>query len=165
MSASGIPFWRRPIDAFAGSRLGSSILRRVGPLLDRPLLQLTRGRFAMTFGLPTLLLTTTGRRSGAAHAVPLVYHRLGDDLAVIGTSFGSTKHPAWYHNLRAHPEARVLLDGTEFPVTCRDATPTEYTDVWTRATRIYGGYDRYRRRVGSRRVPIVVLTRTRGSST
>jgi deazaflavin-dependent oxidoreductase (nitroreductase family) len=159
MSSSEIPLWRRPVDAFAGSRFGSAILRRLGPLLDRPLLRFTRGRVAMTLGLPTLLLTTIGRRSGAARAVPLVYHRLGDDLAVIGTSFGSTKHPAWYLNLRAKPEATVLLGGKEFTVGSRDATPAEYHDVWARATRIYGGYDRYRRRVGRRRVPIVVLMR------
>jgi deazaflavin-dependent oxidoreductase (nitroreductase family) len=159
--SSSIPAWRRPIDAVAGSALGAAFLRRFAPLLDRPLLKLTRGRFALTFGLPTLLITTTGRKSGEPRSTPLLYLRHGDDLAIIGTKFGSTDHPAWYLNLRAKPEARVTLGGEEFAVAARDAAPDEYAALWQQAKATYGGFEKYEQRVGERIIPIVVLERSR----
>lgn len=159
MEASRIPRWRRPIDAFAGSALGSALLRRFAPVLDRPLMKLTGGRFAMTFGLPTLLLTTTGRKSGQPRPTPLLYLRLGESLAVIGTHFGSPRHPAWYLNLRDRPEARVTLAGETFAVMAREATPEEYAGLWQQASSLYGGFEKYKARVGERRIPIVVLER------
>ena len=109
--------------------------------------------------MPTLLLTTTGRKSGEPRSTPLIYQRVGADLAVIGTRFGSTRHPAWYLNLRDRPEATVLLDGEEFAVHSREARSDEWKRIWSQATRLYGGYERYRSRVGSRRVPILILSR------
>ena len=162
MSDSSIPAWRKPLDAIAGSAVGSAFLRRFAPALDRRLMRLTRGRFAMTFGLPTLLITTTGRKSGEPRSTPLLYLRHGEHLVVIGTRFGSESHPAWYLNLQAKPEARVTLDGEEFAVHCRDATPDEYAALWQQAEGMYGGFEKYKRRVGERTIPILVLERSHG---
>ena len=164
MSSMNIPRWRRPIDAFGGSRWGSAFLKRVGPLLDRPLMRLTRGRFAMTFGLPTLLLTTTGRKSGQPRPTPLLYIRHGGHLAVIGTRFGSRQHPAWFLNLQANPIASVLLGGEEFEVRARDATSIEREIIWSEATSLYGGFEKYQARVGGRVIPIVILERVSGAA-
>jgi len=153
------PAWRRPLDALASTRLVAAMLRPILHHLDRPLMKLSGGRVATTAGLPTLLLTTTGRKSGRPRAVPLLYVRLGDDLAVIGTSFGSTTHPAWYLNLQADPRARVLVDGASYAVTAREAGPDEGAEIWRRAARLYAGFEKYRSRVGSRRIPILVLSR------
>ncbi len=158
MSEAKPPLWRRPLDALASSRLGAALLRPVLHRLDRPLLRLSGGRVATTLGLPTLLLTTTGRRSGVPRSAPLLYLKRGEDLVVIGTRFGSTRHPAWYLNLRAHPEAQVLLAGATFGVRAREATPGEREEIWAQATRLYGGYERYRSRVGARRIPILILS-------
>ena len=158
-SASKVPGWRRPIDAFAGSPLGSALLAKLGPISDVPLLKLTRGRFALTFGLPTLLLTTTGRKSGEPRPTPLLYLRHGEAIAVIGTRFGNPKPPAWALNLVADPKAQVLLDGEEFEVVARRCEGAERATLWEQARGIYGGFDRYEQRVGEREIPIFLLDR------
>ena len=160
MNAPRIPAWRRPIDAFAGSRLGSRLLARFAPRGDVALLRLTKGRFALTFGLPVLLLTTTGRKSGEPRATPLLYLRHGDAVAVIGTKFGSPREPAWALNLRANPRAVVLLAGEEWSASARLTTGDERSALWEQARSIYGGFDKYQARVGEREIPIFVLERT-----
>lgn len=154
------PAWRKPLDAFASLKPVSAVLKYCMPVLDRPLMRLSRGRFSLTYGLPTLLLTTTGRKSGEPRSAPLLYIRHGEDMALIGTSFGSTTHPAWYLNLMENPQASVLLDGETFAVTARKATPQERQELWLKATRLYGGFEKYETRVGDREIPILVLSRS-----
>ena len=151
--------WVRAMEAFPSSRLGAAILSRIGPLIDRPLMRLSGGRLATTAMYPTLLLTTTGRKSGEPRTAPLLFIEQGQDLAIIGTRFGNTNHPAWYLNLQAKPEARVLLDGEEFAVSAREATEHERAEIWQRATEIYGGFEKYLSRVGDRVIPILLLSR------
>jgi len=157
---SKAPGWRKPFDAFASLKPVSAVLKYCMPVLDRPLMRLSRGRISLTYGLPTLLLTTTGRKSGEARSAPLLYIRYGKEMGLIGSSFGSTRHPAWYLNLMANPQASVLLDGETFAVTAREATPEERKELWLRATRLYGGFEKYETRVGDREIPILVLSRT-----
>ena len=154
------PAWRKPLDAFASLKPVSAVLKYCMPVLDRPLMRLSRGRFSLTYGLPTLLLTTTGRKSGEPRSAPLLYIRHGDDMALIGTSFGRTTHPAWYLNLLANPQASVLLGGETFAVTARKATPQERQELWLKATLLYGGFEKYETRVGDREIPILVLSRS-----
>ena len=153
------PLWRKPLDMFASTRVGAAMFAPILHLIDRPLLRLSKGRLAMTYGLPTALVTTTGARSGKPRSVPLLSIPYEGDLAIIGTRFGNTKHPAWYYNLLKTPEATVLRSGEEFAVTAREATADERGEIWSRATQVYGGYDKYLTRVGGRVVPIFVLTR------
>lgn len=119
------PHWGReqmsplfaPAYRFASSRLGSRFIRVLVPL-DRRLLAATRGKYPL-FGpttLPTLLLTTTGRRSGMARSTPLNYLPDGDRLLVLASNFGQQHHPAWSSNLIGHPEATVAMAGTEIGV-------------------------------------------------
>ena len=154
------PAWRKPLDAFASLKPVSAVLKYCMPVLDQPLMRLSRGRFSLTYGLPTLLLTTTGRKSGEARSAPLLYIRYGKEMGLIGSSFGSTRHPAWYLNLMAEPQASVLLDRENFAVTAREATPEERREIWLKATRLYGGFEKYKARVGDREIPVLVLTRT-----
>jgi deazaflavin-dependent oxidoreductase (nitroreductase family) len=111
---------RKPLARFAASRLGSSLIRTMTPL-DRRLLTRTRGRYTVLgpIGAPTLLLTTTGAKSGQPRTSPLLYVRDGARLLVIGSNFGQEQHPAWTANLRAHPEAVVTIGGTDVPVVAR----------------------------------------------
>lgn len=151
--------WRKPIDAIASWKPVSAVLKRTLHHLDRPLMRISKGRLASTQGLPTLLLTTTGRKSGQSRSAPLLYIDCAGAPAVIGTSFGSTSHPAWYLNLEAEPRAGVLLDGEAFEVIARAATPEERATIWADATRLYSGFEKYRQRVGDRDIPIMVLER------
>ena len=108
-------------------------------------------------GMPVLLLTTTGRRSGRPRTAALTYFRDSADLVVIGSYGGSDLPPAWWLNLQRDPRARVLIGGTTSRVTARAATAEEHDRLWPLVTSAYPGYARYQERT-ARPVPIVMLT-------
>ena len=97
--------------SFAMSKPGRWFAINVAARLDPLLMKLTRGRVSMFFSAPVVMLTTTGRRSGQPRTVAVLYYTEGDDVIVIASSFGRAKHPAWYHNLRANPEATLTARG------------------------------------------------------
>ena len=76
-------------------------------------------------GTQVLLLTTTGRKSGAARELPLIYGTNGDDYLIVASKGGAPEPPAWYVNLQADPSATIQVWGEKIPVTARDATPEE----------------------------------------
>jgi deazaflavin-dependent oxidoreductase (nitroreductase family) len=128
--------------------------------LHRVAYRLTRGRLGRNLGPhPILLLTTSGRRSGRPHTVPLLYLRVDGDLAVIASFAGHPRHPDWYLNLLAEPRARVQLDGAQFAVNSRVATPEERPRLWALALAEYAGYAGYQDRT-DRAIPVVLLHRS-----
>jgi deazaflavin-dependent oxidoreductase (nitroreductase family) len=104
------------------------------------------------------MLKTVGARSGRPRTVPLFGIRDGDNVVIIGTNFGQPRQPAWYHNLRAHPEVTLILPGGEGTYIAREATFAEREKYWKKGDEIYTGYSAYRQRVRGREIPIVVLT-------
>jgi deazaflavin-dependent oxidoreductase (nitroreductase family) len=107
---------RKSMTAFGATQAGSWLIRTLTPL-DRRLITRTSGRYTLLgpIGAPTLLLTTTGAKSGQPRTTPLLYARDGADLIVIGSNFGQSHHPAWTGNLLANPEATVTIGGTDVP--------------------------------------------------
>jgi deazaflavin-dependent oxidoreductase (nitroreductase family) len=99
-------------------------------------------------GLPTVVLTTRGARSGLPRAVPLIAVPHRDDVAVIGSHWGRPTHPAWVANLRATPRATLERGRRSVAVVARPLDGAEADEVWTRARALYPGYDGYRRRAG-----------------
>lgn len=101
----------------AKTSFGSATIRTLAPA-DRWLLEKTHGRFTALgpIGAPTLLLATTGAKTGARRVQPLLYYREDPDIFVIGSNFGGEHHPAWSHNLLAGGPASVII-GDEIPVT------------------------------------------------
>lgn len=142
---------------FAASPPGTWLFLHVFPHLDRPLLRLSRGRLSVSLGQPVLLLETRGARSGRPRATPLVYLQDGENVVLIASNGGRPGHPAWYHNLRAHPEASLTLRGVTRRFRAREATGEERERLWQRAVDFYPGYDTYQARAGSRRIPVLVL--------
>lgn len=127
--------------------------------LHRVAYRLTRGGLGRRLAdHPILLLTTTGRRTGRPHTVPLLYLQEGSDLVVIASFGGHERHPAWYLNLQSEPRAVVQVDGERFSVAARDAAPEERARLWDRAVAEYAGYAEYQRRT-ERLIPVVVLRR------
>lgn len=121
--------------------LGPKVLTRVDAVLHR----LTRGRvMASDLLFDTLVLTTTGRRSGQARSSALARLDLDGTPVVIASNFGRASHPAWSHNLLADPAAVVEEDGRSRPVTARQLTPEERDRVWPQAVRLWPGYETYR---------------------
>lgn len=124
----------------------------------------TRGRIGRRLVANDMcLLTTTGRRSGDAHTVPLLYLRDGDRFVVIASYGGRPHHPDWYHNLLADPAATLQIVGRSFPVTARTADDAERTVWWPRIVDAYADYEVYQSRT-ERPIPVVVLEPGSGRS-
>ena len=109
-------------------------------------------------GTQTLILTTTGRKSGEPRDSPLIYGRSGDDLLVVASKGGSDQPPAWYLNLQADPEAEVQVWDERFRVRARDATDVEKPAMWAEMVGHWPAYERYQRKT-KRPIPVVVLER------
>jgi deazaflavin-dependent oxidoreductase (nitroreductase family) len=109
-------------------------------------------------GVPTLVLTTTGRKSGRRHSTPLIYGRHGDDYLVVASRGGADDPPAWYLNLRANPEVEVQVLADKFPARARAATADEKPALWRKMTGIWPDYDNYQRKT-ERSIPVVILER------
>ncbi len=127
--------------------------------VDRALGRLTRGRF-VTFGLrelPSMLLTTTGRKTGQPRINPLLYVRDGDAFVVIGSNWGQTTQPAWSGNLLAHPDAIVTLGGREIPVRATHATGAERDRLFALLLTMWPAYETYVTRAGGREIRVFRL--------
>ncbi|MHB1467897.1 MAG: nitroreductase/quinone reductase family protein [Solirubrobacteraceae bacterium] len=136
--------------------LGATGLRVLGKL-NVPVYRLTRGRLLGSVGrAPVLLLTTTGRRSGAERTAPLVYVPDGERIVVIGSNAGNAKTPAWSLNLRANPHAQVEVDGRRMRVRARVAQGEERETLWRKANALYAGFEDYEART-SRSIFVFVL--------
>lgn len=103
-----------------------------------------------------LLLTTTGRRTGTPHTVPLLYLHEGDTLVVIASWGGRAHHPHWYANLVANPQVTVQVRGRRWRARARTATPAERALWWPRVLAAYDGYRQYQRNT-DRVIPVVFL--------
>jgi deazaflavin-dependent oxidoreductase (nitroreductase family) len=110
-------------------------------------------------GTTTLILTTTGRRSGEERSTPLIYQRHGDGYLVVASKGGSPEPPAWYLNLQADPEVRVQVKGDRFAARARTARSDEKPELWQTMTAVWPAYDDYQRKT-DREIPVVVLERT-----
>jgi deazaflavin-dependent oxidoreductase (nitroreductase family) len=128
--------------------------------IDRWLGRLTRGRFVALGVAPSLMLTTTGRRSGLPRSNPLQYVRDGADLIVIASNWGGQNDPAWAYNLRDDPSARVALGGREVPVTAHETDGADRERLWKLIVEQWPGYEAYRTRASHRKLRIFRLTPT-----
>ncbi len=107
--------------------------------------------------LPTLLLTSTGRKSGDPRALPLIYKKIGNDYVVIASKGGAPAHPAWYLNLVAEPNCRVQAGRDAMDATARTAAGDERDDLWAQLAELYPPYKDYQKSAGDREIPVVVL--------
>jgi deazaflavin-dependent oxidoreductase (nitroreductase family) len=107
--------------------------------------------------VPTLLLTTTGRKSGRELTMPLIFGRHGGDYVVVASKGGAPEHPAWYLNLAAHPQVRVQVKGEVFAARARTASRQERAALWPLMVQIYGPYEQYQQST-DREIPVVLLT-------
>lgn len=159
------PYDRRMVSA---ERFGS-VFDRLAPLVSAAtrahvaLYRRTGGRIGHTApGAPTmLLLDHVGARSGNARTTPLLYLADGDDLVIVASAGGHLRHPAWLHNLRAHPDTTVQVRDEVRAVRAREADEEERARLWPRLDAMYGSFVSYRQRAdeAGRVIPVVVLER------
>jgi deazaflavin-dependent oxidoreductase (nitroreductase family) len=105
---------------------------------------------------PILVLDHVGAKSGKKRSTALLYIDDGDDAVIIASKGGFTKHPAWYHNLKANPDTTVQIGRERRQVHARVANPEERARLWPKAVKAYGGYADYQARA-PREIPVVIL--------
>lgn len=110
-------------------------------------------------GTTTLLLTTTGRKSGRTFTTPLIYQKHGDALMVVASKGGDDSPPDWFLNLEANPQVEVQVRGDRFNAHARTASAEEKPEMWKIMTGAWPAYDDYQRKT-AREIPVVVLERT-----
>lgn len=109
-------------------------------------------------GTTTLLLTTTGEKTGQQRTTPLIYREYGDGYTVIASKGGADEPPQWYRNLQADPNVEVQVWGDRFKARARTATPEEKPKLWAAMAETWPAYDDYQRKT-EREIPVVVLER------
>jgi deazaflavin-dependent oxidoreductase (nitroreductase family) len=130
-------FWRihPKLYRWSGGRIGSSIM-----------------------GLPVLLLTTKGRKTGLLRTKALMYIPYGNNFVVYASNLGEPEHPHWWLNLEANQQANVEVKGTSYNVRAREAEGEEREQLWQEVADRVPAYNQYQTRT-SRRIPVVVLER------
>ena len=157
----------RPANAFqrAMQRLAawgpmSQLFQKTLYAIDRPLYRWTGGRLTvpgLVAGLPVILLTSTGARTGQPRSMPLLGVPMDDDIAVIGSNFGTQRTPGWVHNLEADPAATVRWRDRTADVRARPATPDETERAFEVGSVFYSGFPAYRQRAAHRDIRVFVL--------
>jgi deazaflavin-dependent oxidoreductase (nitroreductase family) len=152
--------FQKVLRRFAASGPGSWLFARVMHRIDRPVHRLTRGRYtfaSLVSGIPVVMLTTTGARSGRPRTVPVLGIPTEGEVAIIASNFGQYRHPGWYHNLRAHPDAEVVIDGNRRRVRAEEALGERRADIWQEGLRVYPGFGQYERRASHRHISVFLL--------
>jgi deazaflavin-dependent oxidoreductase (nitroreductase family) len=171
MPADGIP----RVDPLVPANRATKWMRRafeIGPVgrllirfaskLDPVLHAWTRGRLGWLVPMPFASMTTTGARSGQARTAAVLYFNDGDDVILIASNYGGTKHPAWYHNLKAHPRAELQRGGRSGSyIAEEELDEVQRERLFTLSHQIYSGYAQYRVTTAAigRRIPIMRLRR------
>jgi deazaflavin-dependent oxidoreductase (nitroreductase family) len=134
---------------------------KLAPRMDKVVSRVSGGRFTVTsLIVPTLVLTTTGAKTGQPRTTPLAMMPEGDDtFFVVGSNFGTEKHPAWTGNLIKTPTATVRSAGKTIPVDAHLLSDEEKAEVWPRLTAVWPTYDTYVAKSG-RNLRVFRLTRS-----
>ncbi|MFJ2888653.1 nitroreductase family deazaflavin-dependent oxidoreductase [Streptomyces sp. NPDC087305] len=138
----------RAMQKVSSTRAFARIAPHVVPAMDRTVHRLTRGKVLLSAQmLPGVILTSTGARSGQQRRSPLACMPEDGGWVLVGSNFGRTGHPAWTHNLIAHPDAEINWKGHEIPVTARLLEGEERVAVWKAALTFWPPYATYQKRI------------------
>ncbi|WP_231639360.1 nitroreductase/quinone reductase family protein [Mycobacterium sp. Marseille-P9652] len=124
------------------------------------------GRIAAFGDDPLLILHSTGAKSGRERLNPMAYQPVGDGWAVFASRAGTARHPDWYYNLKAHPDALIEVgsDGgiDTIKVTARELIGSERDEIWERQKQLAPGFAAYETQTEGRVIPVLLLTKTDG---
>jgi len=109
--------------------------------------------------VPSLLLTTTGRKSGKKFIFPLFYGHTGNSYVIVASKGGAPEHPGWYRNLIANPDVEVQVGTKTFRAKARTATGAERARLWNEALKFWPPYADYQKKT-EREIPVVILDPT-----
>ena len=136
----------------------SDLLKLVNAI-HRPLFQLSKGKIAgKGAGMPVLVLTTTGRKSGQKRSTMLTSPlRIDESIVIVASRGGDDHHPAWFLNLQANPTVEVEMGGATRTMTARVADSAEKADLWPKIVADHDNYAGYQSKT-DRDIPVVVLS-------
>jgi deazaflavin-dependent oxidoreductase (nitroreductase family) len=142
-------FMLRPVTEFFSTRINR---------IDNAILRLTKGKYTGSeiLGWNIIQLTTIGAKSGEPRTMPLIALFDAEKIVLIASNFGRRHNPAWYYNLKAHPECKVELNKRTGTYIARETSGDEYDKYWQLALSYYEGYEKYKERAG-RKIPVIVL--------
>jgi deazaflavin-dependent oxidoreductase (nitroreductase family) len=109
-------------------------------------------------GVPTLVLTTTGRKTGQERKFALIFQEIDGNAVIVASKGGAPNHPGWYFNLSEHPEVQVQIKGDKFTARARTAEGEERAKLWDGMTKVWPDYNDYQTKT-DREIPVVVLER------
>ena len=163
MSRTTSPWWLRLSLWFAATRLGTWVLSRTLPRVDRVLSSVSGGRLSIArllsaLGAPVVELTTVGTKTGKRRSVPVLGFRDGRKWVVVASNWGRDRQPAWYHNLRARPDVELSFGGETEQYVASEVTGAKRAAYWSRLEALNPGLEAYQERSGDRDIPVVVLT-------
>ena len=164
MNRKRYSFFHVLVQKIGSSRFGAWFYARALHHFDRVAFKLSGGRATLTSalaGLPVVLLTTTGAKSGLPRTLPLLCihdERNPHTFALVASNWGQTHYSAWYFNLKANPRAVGSIRGQVGTYVAHEASGEEYEKFWQYAANTYLGYPLYKQRVGARRIPIMIMT-------
>jgi deazaflavin-dependent oxidoreductase (nitroreductase family) len=139
------------------SKPGTWYVKKVSPKVDPTLARISNGRVTSIPMLPILLLHHVGAKSGQPRVTPLVYFTQGDDVVLMASNYGGTKHPAWFHNVKANPEVTLHARGREGRYRARIPEGAERDRLWELAKQHAIAYSRYES-ITDRTIPVVMLS-------
>ncbi|CAN5577615.1 nitroreductase/quinone reductase family protein [soil metagenome] len=133
-------------------------LAKAGTSVHEAVFRASNGRiFGRAFGMPVVLLTTTGRKTGKLRTTMLTAPVVdGETIVLVASYGGDSRHPAWFLNLRDNPDVEAVMGGTKRAMHARVASDEEKQELWPRAVAAYKGYAGYQKRT-DRDIPLVIL--------
>ena len=139
----------RPVTEFFSTRING---------IDNTILRLTKGKHTASelMGWNIIQLTTIGAKSGEPRTISLAAFLDEEKMVLIASSFGWKRNPAWYYNLKAHPECKVEGYKSTGTYVARETSDDEYDKYWQLAVSYYAGYEKYKERAG-RKIPVMLL--------
>lgn len=141
------------------SQRGVSILKGSVPAMDKFLLRITRGW--LSSGLQSVaLIETTGAKSGISRNIVTLCMPHADNLILVGSNWGQSRHPAWYFNLKAQPQAKVTFRGYSGPMIAGELHGEQRNELWQRLVAYNPQYQRYQS-ASDRLLPVIQLSKTR----
>lgn len=158
------PLWKRNLGWVLGGQLfaskkGLALWARVAAPFEAPLMKATGGRVRLAFSIPIVVLTSIGARSGQRRDIPLAYFTDGDGVVLIASNSGGARHPAWYHNLLAHPECELHIGQRGGSFAAREVDGPDRDRLYALAAqRLAKVFALHEKRSGSRRIPVMRLT-------
>jgi deazaflavin-dependent oxidoreductase (nitroreductase family) len=145
--------------AASSSKIGGILYHVVCRRIDTVLIPLSKGKLSMGPPGQTVLITTTGAKTGKPRKASLAYIWQADAMIVIASKGGAPHHPAWYHNLSADPRLVVQYRGAKEDRRAREAVGEEREKLFETMSSTFSNFAAYQTRASKRKIPVMVFER------